>query len=264
LATVTGSVFVNSSSSIFLGDASRMELPAGQTITHEGELELLGGPTLAAELDADVVNDGGVFRIRDANANRGVTMLADSEMFVENASVDSLDQVGGNVNFSLRSAFDFDDLFVVDTATFGPNATFVMSLGEGFTPTLGMTFPIFTAGSIIGAPTLDFSAAPLGSGLAWLPIQLATSLSLAVVSSSTPGDFDGDGDVDGRDFLLWQRGGSPDPLSSGDLADWQGSYGVGPLSASTAVPEPGGAFLGIFAAALLRSCYRSRLPCSSK
>jgi len=26
-----------------------------------------------------------------------------------------------------------------------------------------------------------------------------------------PGDFDEDGDVDGGDFLLWQRGGSPSP-----------------------------------------------------
>ncbi|TWU29323.1 hypothetical protein [Bythopirellula polymerisocia] len=53
------------------------------------------------------------------------------------------------------------------------------------------------------------------------------------------GDFDQDGDVDGDDFLLWQRGGSPAPLSAGDLADWNSHYGapfqVTPLAA---VPEP--------------------------
>lgn len=38
-------------------------------------------------------------------------------------------------------------------------------------------------------------------------------------------DFDVDGDVDGRDFLLWQRGGSPTPFSSTDLEDWQDHYG---------------------------------------
>ncbi len=65
-----------------------------------------------------------------------------------------------------------------------------------------------------------------------------------------PGDFDEDGDVDGRDFLAWQR--NP---AVGDLADWQTNYGDGllaPLSAlngggtppANAVPEPGGvAFL---------------------
>ncbi|MDZ4658723.1 MAG: PEP-CTERM sorting domain-containing protein [Bythopirellula sp.] len=40
-------------------------------------------------------------------------------------------------------------------------------------------------------------------------------------------DFDGDTDIDGRDFLLWQRGGSPNPFSAGDLALWQDQYGGG-------------------------------------
>jgi hypothetical protein len=49
-----------------------------------------------------------------------------------------------------------------------------------------------------------------------------------------PGDFDGDEDVDGRDFLLWQR--NP---AVGNLADWQNNYGTGGgLTAVTAVPEP--------------------------
>jgi 2',3'-cyclic-nucleotide 2'-phosphodiesterase/3'-nucleotidase/5'-nucleotidase len=54
------------------------------------------------------------------------------------------------------------------------------------------------------------------------------------------GDFDGDGDVDGHDFLLWQRGGSETPLSASDLADWQVNFGSSdPLAAAaTAVPEP--------------------------
>lgn len=54
-----------------------------------------------------------------------------------------------------------------------------------------------------------------------------------------PGDFDGDGDVDAADFLAWQRGESPDPLSSTDLATWQQNYGTGGLQVnSIAVPEP--------------------------
>lgn len=47
-----------------------------------------------------------------------------------------------------------------------------------------------------------------------------------------PGDFDGDNDVDGNDFLVWQR----DP-NLGSLADWQNNYA--PLMASVgSVPEP--------------------------
>ena len=54
------------------------------------------------------------------------------------------------------------------------------------------------------------------------------------------GDFDHNGVVDGVDYLKWQRGESPDPLSQSDLADWDANYGtVAPLAAaSTAVPEP--------------------------
>jgi hypothetical protein len=68
------------------------------------------------------------------------------------------------------------------------------------------------------------------------------------------GDFDTDGDVDGADFLLWQRGGSPTPLSGSDLALWQANYGTGTLLAATsaaAVPEPASASLLILSALVL-------------
>jgi hypothetical protein len=50
---------------------------------------------------------------------------------------------------------------------------------------------------------------------------------------ATPGDFDADGDVDGRDFLFWQR--TP---SVGNLNDWRENYGVGELAAvSSPLPD---------------------------
>jgi hypothetical protein len=59
----------------------------------------------------------------------------------------------------------------------------------------------------------------------------------AFASSSPGGDYDGDGDADGNDFLVWQRGGSPDPLSPADLDAWKASFGqAAPISA---IPEPG-------------------------
>jgi formylglycine-generating enzyme len=68
------------------------------------------------------------------------------------------------------------------------------------------------------------------------------------------GDFDGDGDVDGGDFLKWQRGESPSPMSASDLADWRAQFGTGGVSASAglhslSVPEPGTAFSGLLATA---------------
>jgi hypothetical protein len=62
----------------------------------------------------------------------------------------------------------------------------------------------------------------------WRGLVLATPAAI-------PGDFDFDDDVDGRDFLLWQRN-----QSVGDLSDWQTNYGAGALVVnSVAVPEPG-------------------------
>ena len=53
-------------------------------------------------------------------------------------------------------------------------------------------------------------------------------------STTTPGDFDLDGDVDGADFILWQQN-----TSIGNLADWITNYGYSAASPAVgAVPEP--------------------------
>jgi hypothetical protein len=68
----------------------------------------------------------------------------------------------------------------------------------------------------------------------WAELNFESMFALA-------GDYDLDGDVDGRDFLVWQRGASPNPLSAGDLADWQNNYGGGQdgsLASQFIVPEP--------------------------
>lgn len=74
-----------------------------------------------------------------------------------------------------------------------------------------------------------------------------------------PGDFDCDDDVDGRDFLIWQRGGSPSPLSETDLADWRAHYGTSSLAATSfAVPEPA-ALTGLLVISVcLMGCVRYR------
>jgi hypothetical protein len=77
-------------------------------------------------------------------------------------------------------------------------------------------------------------------------------------SANLPGDFDGDGDVDGRDFLTWQR--NP---SVGSLSDWQNNYGnpgAPGLAAIAAVPEPSAGLLAItcgFAAIATKRSFRA-------
>ena len=73
-----------------------------------------------------------------------------------------------------------------------------------------------------------------------------------------PGDFDGNGVVDGADFQMWQRGESPNPMSTSDLADWEANYGVTmPLTATAAsVPEPASYVLAL--AAVIVACQHAR------
>jgi hypothetical protein len=79
------------------------------------------------------------------------------------------------------------------------------------------------------------------------------------------GDFDSDGDVDGRDFLAWQR--NP---SVGDLAEWQAAYGNGAINAGAKpVPEFGcgtSTLIAIFLGKICSRCRRlqfANFPCVS-
>jgi hypothetical protein len=89
------------------------------------------------------------------------------------------------------------------------------------------------------------------------------SIQYVTGGSVTTADFDSDGDIDGRDFLTWQRGFGKLPGTAGrvngdangdhhvngtDLAIWQAQYGTsGLVAASIAVPEPSAIMLLVFA-----------------
>lgn len=78
--------------------------------------------------------------------------------------------------------------------------------------------------------------------------------------TTTKGDFDRDHDVDGRDFLIWQRGETPNPLSADDFADWQTNFGtVGGefVLATRSVPEPAADFLTMLMATALTTIRRT-------
>lgn len=72
----------------------------------------------------------------------------------------------------------------------------------------------------------------------------------SAIEPSATGDYDYDGDTDGNDFLAWQQGLSPDPLSAEDLAAWKQHFGPpGTVGAVATVPEPASlSLLGIVCA----------------
>jgi hypothetical protein len=92
----------------------------------------------------------------------------------------------------------------------------------------------------------------------------------AIVGPEANADFDADGDVDGSDFLVWQRhvhaGSRPQQgdadgdkaITAADLQYWTEQYG-GNEPPSAAVPEPaGGALAGLALAFLALRCKPGR------
>ena len=154
---------------------------------------------------------------------------------------------------------DFDHLNI--TGTMDLAGTLQISLLGGYVPSLGDSFSILSAGSRNGMFS-SLLGTNLGGGLRFDVLYSPSDVTLQVVSTGLAGDFDLDGDVDGADFLMWQRAESPNAGSASDLANWQANFGQtgsAPLAAVTTVPEPSGTMLLLIAVAC-GFLSRRRLP----
>lgn len=112
---------------------------------------------------------------------------------------------------------------------------------------------LFNAG---GSPTVT-GRYSTGDGL----INL---LNVEYSSAGLAGDYDLDGRVDGRDFLVWQRtmgatvtpgvgadGNNSGKIDAGDLTVWRNNFGAAAAASTYAIPEPCTATLVSFAMALI-------------
>ena len=125
---------------------------------------------------------------------------------------------------------DYDSVLVSGTTLFGATGVVDVTILNAYSPT--GTFEILTSVGAItdNGLTLD----PSDTGQFSLTVN-SNSVILTSLTGGQPGDFDGDGDVDGDDFLEWQRTDATAP----GLTDWQNNYPtvLAALSAQ-AVPEP--------------------------
>ncbi|MDC0936198.1 PEP-CTERM sorting domain-containing protein [Pirellulales bacterium] len=234
----------------------------GGGLVNDGDLNVIGttvsftgGPSVnnaGAEVnainatltfDGDLTNNGDVNLINSTvngnliNGGTGTLAMIGSNAFRDDLDLDGNDNL--YVDIGGTTIGEWDVITVGGVAVVDGNLN--VSLVSGFTPTAGDAFAIITATSILGSFVVE-SLPTLAGRLEWFVVYTGTSVELI---SSFAGDFNLDGDVDGRDFLLWQR----DP-SVGSLADWETNYGmVAPLSAisSTTVPEPTTLLLGAMA-----------------
>lgn len=214
-----------------------------------GDLELIG----ATEVENGAVFSGSGKLINTADSSISLANGAFLGVVIENHGLmtigDSPGQADANgfiqgdsghweIELADTGASDFDSLTLSGMAQL--DGTLMISLLNNFVPELGDEFAIVSAGAGVSGTfdALEFS--PLPPGLSYEIAYESSDVLIQVVSGS-PGDFDFDQDVDATDFLLWQRGGSPNPLSPSDLVDWEEQYGVGVstvASVHTAAPEP--------------------------
>ena len=85
-----------------------------------------------------------------------------------------------------------------------------------------------------------------------------TDFTQVAFATGLRGDFDDDGDVDGADSLVWQRG-TPGAFDENDLSSWEDNFGTLPLLvAAQAVPEPASLVLAVLGCVALLGRSRSR------
>lgn len=182
---------------------------------------------------------GGSFRAESGSVVNVSGGIVDSTFFVDgggqvNISGGTVDQVevreSANVNISGGSrtgGFHVSEGAAVNliVSKFVLNGT---DLTGALTPThpVGVDIRDITISGILGDGlpfSFDLNSVRPPSSLEDY-FDLGASLQIIL---TPPGDFTGNARVNGADFLTWQRGDSPTPLSEPDLADWQANFGVG-------------------------------------
>jgi len=182
----------------------------------------------------------------DVNATAGIVAPGDDVGELDIAGDFAL-AAAATLQIDINGPSTFDLLDVVGTASLGGSLDVV--LGGGYQPALGTQFLVVNAGTLV-----DTGLTLTGPNASLFDVEFAgNTLVLEAVGSTDP---NGDGLVDGADFLILQRD-NPSLID-----EWALDYG-GPPSAGlavAAVPEPGTLSLvlsGVLAGLVRRKARRS-------
>jgi hypothetical protein len=269
-----GNLVVSAGDDGVLAIAGTATFQAGSTTTLNGNLELNNSNTVIA-VGADFTgagkltnSDTGRLQLNDAVVatdlavlveNNGVFRLGAPATAAQVQATDFQQGSSGHFDVNIGGAGlnDFDRFTLTGAAALDGGLD--LSLLGGFTPSLGQTFTILTAGGgVSGTFTSVDQPSMMPAGLLFDVVYSALQVQLQVVSAPIfSADFDLDGDVDGDDLDVWaasfgvNNGADADNDGDSDGADflaWQQQLGSVPtVPAAGAAPEPG--TLGLLALA---------------
>ena len=134
--------------------------------------------------------------------------------------------------------------------------TLEFSITGGTAPQLNDTYPLLTAGAVLGTFG-NTILPPLDPSLAWSLQYAATNVTLKVVAAPS-GDYNNDGFVDAADYVVW-RAGDGVPSTPENYNFWRQNFGrvVGGAGSSAAIPEPCGVFLALLGSVVIAMQRRS-------
>lgn len=208
-----------------------------------GSFSWTGGKLSADTVNFSLVNNGGTLVPGDSigatQTNSAPTNIGQTHV-VGDATLAS-----GTLQIELASLASFDKLVVDGTAALGGNLA--VSTLNGFTPANGNSWQIIAAGSIAGT----FGSVTPGYSIQ----QQGNNLMLFFGNPLQAGDYNGDGLVNGGDYVAWRRAmanagtlqnetASPGVVDQADYDAWRANYGAnngaasGAAVESGAVPEP--------------------------
>lgn len=254
--TIKGLQFANANTYAIAGTGGiNLEADSGNSTVEVllGEHEIQTAVTL--NNDADFSGSGGVVNFNNVLDIAGNTLTIQSGAYSINHSVVAtaggmIDNAGtlgtaGSTTFGSdltstgtldidiagTGTDEFDAFNVAGTATI--SGLIDTELLGDFTLAGDETFTILTANTLVAG-----SIALTGSAASMFQLSVESNSLVLNAVMGIPGDFDGDGNVDGADFLEWQRGLGT-TYDANDLTDWQTNYGMSAsLATSVAVPEP--------------------------
>jgi len=197
------------------------------------------------------VNSGGTF---DPGLSPGTVTVGGLQM-----------NAGGRLRIELGAVRDH--LVLTGGGNVGLGGILDLLLAPGFAPNLNETFPLFegAVGAISG--TFAVVNSPIFNGHKLNVLYGANSVTLQVIDAVLPpGDFNGNGVVDGADYVVWRKGlGTTYNQTHYDL--WRAHFGESTLGAGgqfpigdgSAVPEPPGAAMSFLFALTASAFCRRRL-----